>query len=142
MALAIAVVLAIMFQPVFNNLVSRQLSLVFLFQKGLGGYVISAGLVAVVLLGIFVSGFYPAFVLSSFKPILILKGKYSSSKKGIVLRKGLVIGQFAITIVLITGAFIVYRQIKFMSSQKLGVGDIVNVRLAHGAFDSEVRRKR
>jgi putative ABC transport system permease protein len=60
-------------------------------------------------------------VLSSFRPILVLKGKYSSSKKGIILRKGLVIGQFAITIVLITGAFIVYRQIKFMSSQKLGV---------------------
>jgi putative ABC transport system permease protein len=121
MALAIAIVLAIAFQPVFNTLVNQQLSLAFLLQKGLGGYAISIGLVVIVLLGIFISGFYPAFVLSSFKPILVLKGKYSSSKKGIVLRKGLVIGQFAITIVLITGAFIVYRQIKFMSSQKLGV---------------------
>jgi len=121
MALAIAVVLAILFQSVFNTLVSQQLSLEFLFHKGLGGYLISAGLIAVVLLGIFVSGFYPAFVLSSFKPILVLKGKYSSSKKGIVLRKGLVIGQFTITIVLITGAFIVYQQIKYMSSQKLGL---------------------
>ena len=121
MALAIAVILAILFQPVFNTLVNQQLSLDFLFLKGLGGYVISGGLVIIVLAGIFVSGFYPAFVLSSFKPILVLKGKYSSSKKGIVLRKGLVIGQFAITIVLIIGSLIVYRQIKFMSSQKLGV---------------------
>jgi putative ABC transport system permease protein len=121
MALAIAVVLAILFQTVFNTLVSQQLSLAFLFHKGLGGYLISIGLIAVVLLGIFISGFYPAFVLSSFKPILVLKGKYSSSKKGIVLRKGLVIGQFTITIVLITGALIVYRQIKYMSSQKLGL---------------------
>ncbi|MGZ3811428.1 MAG: ABC transporter permease [Mucilaginibacter sp.] len=120
-ALSIAVVLAVLFQQVFNTLVNQQLSLVFLLQKGLGGYAITVGLVIIVLLGIFISGFYPAFVLSSFKPILVLKGKYSSSKKGIVLRKGLVIGQFAITIVLITGAFIVYRQIKFMSSQKLGV---------------------
>src|SRR6202008_1902400 len=84
-------------------------------------YAITIGLVVIVLIGIFISGFYPAFVLSSFKPILVLKGKYSSSKKGILLRKGLVIGQFAITIVLITGAFILYWQIKFMSSQKLGV---------------------
>ena len=121
MALSIAVALAVLFQPVFNTLVNQQLSLVFLLQKGLGGYAISIGLVAIVLLGIFVSGFYPAFVLSSFKPILVLKGKYSSSKKGIVLRKGLVIGQFTITIVLIIGSFIVYRQIKFMSSQKLGI---------------------
>lgn len=120
-ALVIAVILATLFQSVFNSLVSQQLSLVFLFQKGLGGYLITFGLVAIVLLGIFISGFYPAFVLSSFKPILVLKGKYSSSKKGIVLRKGLVIGQFAITIVLITSSLIVYRQIKFMSSQKLGV---------------------
>lgn len=121
MALAIAVILAILFQQVFNTLVNQQLSLASLLQKGLGGYAITIGLVVIVLAGIFVSGFYPAFVLSSFKPILVLKGKYSSSKKGIILRKGLVIGQFAITIVLITGAFIVYRQIKFMSSQKLGV---------------------
>jgi putative ABC transport system permease protein len=121
MALGIAVILAIVFQPVFNTLVSQQLSLAFLFHEGLGGYAISIGLVLIVLTGVFVSGFYPAFILSSFKPILVLKGKYSNSKKGILLRKSLVIGQFAITIVLITGAFIVYRQIKFMSSQKLGV---------------------
>jgi len=121
MALAIAVALAVVFQQVFNTLVNQQLSLASLLQKGLGGYAITIGLVVIVLVGIFISGFYPAFVLSSFKPILVLKGKYSSSKKGILLRKGLVIGQFAITIVLITGAFIVYRQIKFMSSQKLGV---------------------
>ncbi|MBS1530142.1 MAG: ABC transporter permease [Bacteroidetes bacterium] len=121
MALTIAVVLAVLFQPVFNTLVNQQLTLDNLFQKGLGGYLISAGLIIVVVTGIFISGFYPAFVLSSFKPILVLKGKYSSSKKGIILRKGLVIGQFAITIVLIIGSLIVYRQIKFMSSQKLGV---------------------
>ncbi|HVW13042.1 MAG TPA: ABC transporter permease [Mucilaginibacter sp.] len=121
MALTIAVILAVLFQPVFNTLVNQQLVLNNLFQKGLGGYMISTGLVAVVLAGIFISGFYPAFVLSSFKPILVLKGKYSSSKKGIILRKGLVIGQFAITIVLIIGSLIVYRQIKYMSNQKLGV---------------------
>jgi len=120
-ALAIAFFMVYLAQGVFNSLVQHQLSLAYLFKKGLGGYVISAGLVAVFLTGIFVSGFYPAFVLSAFRPILVLKGKFSSSKKGAVLRKGLVIGQFAITVVLITGSFVVYKQIKFMNDQQLGV---------------------
>ena len=120
-ALAIAVLLVYFAQSFFNGLVQYQLSIADLFRKGLGGYLISGGLVAIFLTGIFVSGFYPAFVLSSFRPILVLKGKFNASKKGIVLRKSLVIGQFAITVVLITGSFVVYRQIKFMNSQKLGI---------------------
>ncbi len=121
MALGLALVLVGFFQGFFNTLISNHLGLSYLFMKGLGGYVISIGLVVVVLTGIFVSGFYPAFVLSSFKPILVLKGRFSSSKRGAILRKGLVIGQFAITVVLIIGSFVVYKQIKFMNAQKLGV---------------------
>ncbi|HZY37644.1 MAG TPA: ABC transporter permease [Mucilaginibacter sp.] len=121
MALGIALVLVAFFQNFFNELVSNHLSLSYLFKKGLGGYVISIGLVVVILTGVFISGFYPAFVLSSFKPILVLKGRFSSSKRGAFLRKGLVIGQFAITVVLIIGSFVVYKQIKFMNEQKLGV---------------------
>ncbi|MDB5089605.1 MAG: FtsX-like permease family protein [Mucilaginibacter sp.] len=120
-ALAIALLMVYLAQSVFNSLVQHQLSFSYLFKKGLGGYVISIGLIAVILTGIFISGFYPAFVLSAFKPILVLKGRYSSSKKGAILRKGLVIGQFAITVVLITGSFVVYKQIKYMNGQKLGV---------------------
>jgi len=120
-ALVIALVVVYLAQGVFNDLVQHQLSFAYLFKKGLGGYVVSIGLIVVILTGIFVSGFYPAFVLSAFKPIMVLKGKFSSSKKGAILRKGLVIGQFAITVVLITGSFVVYKQIKYMSDQKLGV---------------------
>lgn len=121
MALAIAMVMVIFAQSAFNTLVQHQLSLSYLFQKGLGGYVISVGLIIIILTGIFISGFYPAFILSAFKPVLVLKGKFNASKKGIALRKSLVIGQFAITVVLITGSFVVYKQIKFMNEQKLGV---------------------
>jgi putative ABC transport system permease protein len=70
--------------------------------------------------GILASGFYPAFVLSSFKPIQVLKGNYSTSKRGIVLRKGLVVAQFGITVALMIGSFVVYRQINFMSRTALG----------------------
>ncbi|MEP7142390.1 MAG: ABC transporter permease [Ferruginibacter sp.] len=120
-AMALAFLLVFLLQGPFNTLVQHKLSLSFLFQKSLSGYSITIGLLALILTGIFVSGFYPAFVLSSFRPILVLKGKFSNSKKGIVLRKGLVIGQFAITVALIIGSFVVYKQIKFMSAQELGM---------------------
>jgi len=130
-ALALALVMVYMAQGIFNGLVQHQLSLGYLFKKGLGGYVITIGLFVVVAAGVFISGFYPAFVLSAFKPILVLKGRFSSSKKGVILRKGLVIGQFAITVVLITGSFVVYKQIKFMNAQKLGV-NISQVMVVNG----------
>src|ERR1019366_5138772 len=120
-ALMLGVLLVILLQPAFNTLIQHKLSFSYLFQKSLGGYSITMGLLALILTGIFISGFYPAFVLSSFRPILVLKGKFSASKKGIVLRKGLVIGQFAITVALIIGSFVVYKQIKFMNDQELGM---------------------
>ena len=77
--------------------------------------------VGIVLIGIFLSGIYPAFVLSGFKPSAILKGKYESSKGGTLLRQGLVVIQFAITIILIGSTFIVGEQIGHMKDQKLGI---------------------
>ena len=108
-------------QPAFNALIGHRLSFSWLLQRSFGGYSITFGLTALLLAGIFVSGFYPAFVLSSFRPILVLKGKFSASKSGSLLRKGLVIGQFAITVALIIGSLVVYRQIRFMNKQQLGM---------------------
>jgi putative ABC transport system permease protein len=120
-ALVLAFALLFLLQSPFNSLIGHKLSVSYLFAKSLGGYVVTIGLLGLLLLGIFISAFYPAFVLSSFRPILVLKGKFTSSKKGIVLRKGLVIGQFAITVILIIGSFVVYRQIRFMNRQELGL---------------------
>jgi putative ABC transport system permease protein len=120
-ALIIALLLVLLVQHGFNHLVGHELSLGYLFEKGLNGYGITAALVGLVFLGIVVSGFYPAFVLSSFRPILVLKGKYITSGKGIVLRKALVVGQFAITVALVIGSVVVYRQISFVNEQNLGM---------------------
>ena len=120
LAIILAIVLIMFFQERFNNLLEYNLSMSYLLTKGLNGYSIFIGLVAIVFAGIFVSGFYPAFVLSAFRPVTILKGKYSRSKKGIVLRKMLVIGQFTVTVALLIGSFVVARQIKFMSTKELG----------------------
>ena len=120
-ALSMAFLIVVLVQPGFNSLVQHQLSLSYLFGKGLKSYNISLALMALIIAGIFVSGFYPAFVLSSFKPILVLKGKYITSGKGILLRKVLVVGQFAISIMLIIGSFVVYQQMSFVSRQNLGM---------------------
>ena len=79
------------------------------------------GFIAMFLSGSFLSGIYPAFVLSGFHPILVLKGLFKSSQGGIMLRKGLIIGQFATSVILIAGTIIVFQQVSFMRKQKLGV---------------------
>ncbi len=120
-ALLIAILFVISFQNSFNNLIHHDLSLFYLLQNGLNGFNIISALALLIIVGIFVSGFYPAFVLSSFKPILVLKGKFTTSGKGILLRKILVTGQFVVTVALIIGSIVVYRQIRFMNQQKLGL---------------------
>jgi putative ABC transport system permease protein len=121
--ISIVVALAIVFgvQFTFNQLVERQLSLAYLFSDAITGLHIKALILSGMILGILISGFYPAFVLSSFKPILVLKGKYSQSGKGVFLRKLLVTAQFAATVALIVGSFVVYRQIRFVNAQSLGM---------------------
>ena len=118
--LLIALLIVTLAQSGFNSIIQHQLSLSWLLQKGLSGYDITVAMLVLILTGIFISGFYPAFVISSFKPVLVLKGKYTTSNKGIILRKVLVIGQFAVTVALIIGSFVVFKQMQFVNSQNLG----------------------
>jgi len=119
-AISLAIVLVIFAQPAFNKLLQNQLSLSYLLSKGMNGYSILILFLSIIAAGIIVSALYPAVVMSSFTPITVLKGKLSSSKKGIVFRKGLVIAQFSITVILIICSLIVLRQLKFMNSKDLG----------------------
>ena len=77
--------------------------------------------VAILLLGIAASGFYPAIIMTRVKPSVILKGNYFNSGSAGTTRRVLVVFQFAASLFLICGTFIVYQQVKFMQRQSLGV---------------------
>jgi putative ABC transport system permease protein len=121
LALVLAIIIVQATQPLFNDLIENQLSLMLLLGDGFGGYLTTLVLTLTIICGIILSGFYPAFVLSSFKPAAIVKANFGSSQKGIVMRKVLVIAQFSATIILITGSLVVYQQIRYMNSKDLGV---------------------
>jgi putative ABC transport system permease protein len=78
------------------------------------------GFLGIFFLGSFLSGIYPAFVLSGYHPITVLKGMFRNSTRGQVLRKSLIIGQFAVSVILITGTILIYQQVQYMRRQQLG----------------------
>lgn len=86
-----------------------------------GNYLQWAGILAFFMAGIFVSGFFPALMVSSFRPAQVLKGKFTGMAKGLWLRKSLVVFQFAASVVLMIGVFALYQQFTFMQKQDLGI---------------------
>ncbi|MEM6525171.1 MAG: ABC transporter permease [Bacteroidota bacterium] len=76
---------------------------------------------ALFVIGTVLSGFYPALVLSSFKPVTVLKGKSNKSASGNITRKSLVVFQFIASVFLICGTVVVYQQLTFMQNRDLGI---------------------
>ncbi len=100
--------------PYFNNYLGKQLS-VSLSDPTLLLYVLGF-----VLALSFISGSYPAIFLSSLKPSILLKGNSDSGRKNTILRNGLVLFQFSISIILIIGVMVVSRQLNFINNKQLG----------------------
>ncbi|MEP7319308.1 MAG: ABC transporter permease [Panacibacter sp.] len=114
-ALMLAMVLIYLALPAFNQLADQNLSLNFSEHPFL-----IPGLILFVLFTGILAGSYPAFYLSSFKPVAVLKGKFSAGKKNIGLRSGLVVFQFFISILLIVGTTVVFKQLSYMQKKDVG----------------------
>lgn len=115
LAFLLAILLCALLLPQFNELAGKTISggifnnsnyllLLFLISAAIG----------------LTAGIYPALVLSGFQPITVLKGRFATGKKGISLRQGLVISQFTVSIILIAGTIVVYKQLHYMRSRDLG----------------------
>ncbi|HUI29628.1 MAG TPA: ABC transporter permease [Candidatus Acidoferrales bacterium] len=115
-AIAFVVALAIveLFLPAFSNFTGKPLSLDF------SNIEIFIGLICLLIFTGIISGSYPAIFLSSFTPVKILKGPDNVHSRSSLLRRLLVISQFAISIVLIIGTIIIYQQLHYMKNKDLG----------------------
>lgn len=116
LAVIVAILLIVVCLPILSNIAGIQIGFTLFAKPGFW-----AAVVGIFVIGSFFSGFYPAIVLSAFKPVEVMKGKLTASPKGIVLRKGMVVFQFAASIFLLIGSLTVYKQIQFMQNQKLGI---------------------
>jgi len=114
-SIVLALVLVAVSLPYFNELADTSFNLSNLVQP-----VVLIGLILIIVIVGIGAGTYPALFLSAFKPISTLKGSFKSSSRGTQIRKILVIGQFAISIILIISTIIIYQQIDFMRNQHLG----------------------
>ncbi len=114
-AMLVAVGVFALLYPIFNDISGKDFSINSLLNANtillLVAFTCITGLLA---------GIYPAFVLSSFKPIEVLRGKFKAGKQGRNLRSGLVIFQFAISVILIICTLVVNRQMDYMTSERLG----------------------
>lgn len=115
-AVLLGIVIVRIFWSSFSQLTGWNIPLSFIQQPEFWFSV-----VALFFVGAVFSGFYPAVILSSFKPVSVLKGKVIRSSGGNLLRKTLVAFQFVASVVLISGTLIVYQQLTYMKNKDLGI---------------------
>jgi putative ABC transport system permease protein len=115
LAFILTLIFSALLLPLFNLLAGKTISDGIFESPGK----VVALFFAAIAIGL-LAGIYPAFVLTSFKPITVLKGRFSTGTKGIILRKGLVVAQFTISIALIIATIVVYNQMTYMQNQDLG----------------------
>ncbi len=114
LAMVLSLIMASVFLPVFNTMAGKELSIPFgniFFWLLLAGFTLFTGLMA---------GSYPAFYLSGFKPIYVLKGVFRSGTAATLPRKALVVLQFTVSISLIIGSVIIYQQLQYTKNRPVG----------------------
>jgi putative ABC transport system permease protein len=114
-ALVLAIVIVESLLPAYSNFIGRQLEI-----RYFDNFIVIPSLIALALLVGLLSGSYPAFFISAFKPVSVLKGKLKEGAKSSWLRNTLVIFQYSISIILIIGTIVIYKQLNFIQNEKLG----------------------
>src|SRR5204863_5656622 len=113
-AFVIALGITEMLLPAFSNVSGRNLTLDITHE-----WFIIVGFLALSVITGLLAGSYPAFYLSSFQPVRVLKGRFTNSLSAVALRKGLVIFQFIISIVLIIASVVIMNQMNYLRSTDL-----------------------
>jgi len=114
-ALGLALGLAVLFFPAFNRAFAMGLSLKNMFEPGMLVCLI-AGACAIGIL----AGLYPAFYLSAFQPVTVIRGDVTQGRKGAFFRKALIVFQFAVSVILLIGTLTISNQIRFARNKDLG----------------------
>ena len=112
-SMAVALLLLAMLLPAFNMLTEKHIA----FPSGI---VFWTGILGIALVTGFISGSYPALFLSSFRPVSVLKGTLKLGRGNLLFRKGLVVFQFVVSIVLIVGTIVVSKQVNYIRTKDLG----------------------
>jgi putative ABC transport system permease protein len=128
-SLLLALAIAVLLLPLFNQLSGKEIHVANLFS----GWQLPILVTLILVVGL-LAGSYPALYLSSFRPVEVLKGKVASGFKSSRLRSGLVVFQFTISIVLIVGTIIIYRQLEYIRNHKLGYNR-EQVLVLHNAYN-------
>jgi len=113
-AALISILAVLLLLPSFNSLVDKKLSL------HPGDPMFWSALIAIILVTGLIAGSYPAFYLSAFNPVRVLKGAFNTGEKAILPRRILVVSQFVISILLISATIIVYQQLKYVKNREIG----------------------
>ena len=114
-ALSITMILVILILPYFNDFTGKDLMLQEVFRLRNVSFMTGMTLLA----GI-ISGFYPALLLSSYKPIRVLGSRSAGKLKGIFARKVLVVLQFGLAVILLVATGVIYKQVRYMQGKDLG----------------------
>jgi putative ABC transport system permease protein len=120
LAVAVMVLLVALAGPGFERIVGKGVHRAFLSSGLMREWGFWAAMACIFMFTSLLAGAYPSLVISAFKPALVLKGRFQRSARGVFLRQALVTFQFFLSILLIAGTLLVYRQLQFMRSQDPG----------------------
>ena len=129
-ALVLSIILLLAFWSIFNSLSGKSLSLAILLQPVT--FVILVGIILLVGIG---GGLYPAFYLSKFNPVTVLKGSLSKGSSNVNLRRVLIVVQFSISMIMLVCTYVVFKQLQYVRSKDLGFNkeQVVSIDVNTGA---------